>query len=538
MAKRAKRDRTDNTGFKGKVAEAGDLPPAAGVGEGVRKILLYGSVLFASLYTAVNSFLFVNLSDEGVAAMDGWRIALGQIPHRDFFEIVPPLSFYPTALAIKAIGPTVLAVRSVTLLLGLALIWAVDLVVRRFTRDTSVRVMAILVTGAWGVSVWPCPSHHWYSSLFHLLTVFTLARSLESKRGFWWAFAAGCTTAADVLSLHDQGAYFLLGLLVLFFPLVADSAAWRRSFLGWLAGGIASGLPAATALVSAAGLKELWYQLVLWPMTQYRQTPANRIGFGDLFRELAEIHRSAGFLDFTMEFMLDLLPLIAIAAVVLSYLKKWFLRPVSGLLAAAVLSAMGSLLHRLSVLNIHWIMPVLLPCACIAFSRLVSNKDLFLRYLGKVAIWIGIGASGLYCINFLGGSVLGGRLSRMHTQAGTILVYTPGGEGGQRNPESDLIGAVERFVPPGVPVFTRGFIPYINYLTGHPNPTRYNFTIHPLYNTDAQAKEIVETLERQKVQYIIGNVISTGPSLLDDYILANYEIVWRNEGYFIFKRKV
>ncbi len=58
------------------------------------------------------------LGDGGVEAMGAWRISQGEIPHKDYVEITPPLSTLVIALSFKVFGPTVLL--GIILLLGAA----------------------------------------------------------------------------------------------------------------------------------------------------------------------------------------------------------------------------------------------------------------------------------------------------------------------------------------------------------------------------------------------------------------------------------
>jgi len=44
------------------------------------------------------------LGDEGILAMDGFRICKGEVPNRDFFQFIPPLSGYLQAMSFKISG--------------------------------------------------------------------------------------------------------------------------------------------------------------------------------------------------------------------------------------------------------------------------------------------------------------------------------------------------------------------------------------------------------------------------------------------------
>ena len=190
-----------------------------------------GALLLAIL-AALGALYYIHVfdmkllpGDEGVALMNGWRLSMGEVPHRDFFVIVPPVSFLPTAAAFKLFGPSVAAGRTLAFLMAIALVLLVDLLVRKFGGGFFMRLLSLSVLVPYGVSYWPIPSHHWWADIFCLLSAVLLVSALDAssagpvRRTRAISLFAGISAALAALSLQDQGAYFIL--------LVSGFLAWR-----------------------------------------------------------------------------------------------------------------------------------------------------------------------------------------------------------------------------------------------------------------------------------------------------------------------
>ncbi len=114
------------------------------------------------------------LGDEGTILLDAWRIASGEIPHRDFFQGFPPASFIPTAALFLLFGPSLLAGRLLAFALAVSIVLSLDLVLRKLEADRVLRLLSLALLIPFGVSYWPIPSHHWWAAIHCLLSAYFL----------------------------------------------------------------------------------------------------------------------------------------------------------------------------------------------------------------------------------------------------------------------------------------------------------------------------------------------------------------------------
>ncbi len=159
------------------------------------------------------------LGDEGVALTSAWRISYGEIPDRDFFVIIPPFSFVPTALLFKFFGPSVLVGRLISIILAFGLIFILNLVLKKTAVDDYLRILSISLLIPFGVSYWPIPSHHWWCDLFCLLCLYFFLSPFseegvkESSENGRNLFLSGIFCALAFFTLQDQGGYLLILLI-------------------------------------------------------------------------------------------------------------------------------------------------------------------------------------------------------------------------------------------------------------------------------------------------------------------------------------
>src|SRR5215470_19701631 len=64
---------------------------------------------------------WIDWRDEGLLAYGAVRVMNGEVPHRDFVSLQPPLSYYVGAIVFKFFGTSLLSLRVFGLLLFLSL---------------------------------------------------------------------------------------------------------------------------------------------------------------------------------------------------------------------------------------------------------------------------------------------------------------------------------------------------------------------------------------------------------------------------------
>jgi len=501
---------------------------------------LFGTVaLFALLYVLRTFTYGLNLQDEGVAAMSAWRIAGGQLPHADFFEIIPPLSFLPTAAAIALAGAGVLSVRLPALALALILFAGVDRLGSAYARGPLPRAALLAYCIPWGVSFWPLPSHHWYATAFQLFAGAALLRSLDSKRGVIWAGAAGALCACACFSLQDQGGYLVILLPVLFFLPVKDRGLRRRLFTAWCAGGLLPAAAFALWLLPRVPPSALWEQWVLFPLNQYRDLAGHRLGITGRIEGVWALWRGgqwrgapvyASLLTLNALWIF-LLPFLSGALLLFALLRRWVRGPRAGLLAALYLTALATAAHRWSLTNIAWVAALFWMPLLPALGREAAEGR---KGAPRLQAVVSLGLAAL----FLGFAGFVFRVSSpryataVRTPAGTLHSLVP--------PEGraiqEFVDAVDRLVPQEEPVAALGFIPYVNYLSGRPNPTRYNFFLYPDYHSEAQAREWMGSLEGEPVRFVAARAFLPGENDLHRYLRRRYQILWNNSEYILLGR--
>lgn len=173
--------------------------------------------------------LAIGGADESHLLYGAKRILDGEVIYRDFFEIIPPLSFYLFAGIYRIAGTTLLAARA-----GMAAIEAVGCallfhLVRRVAGVPEAALATLIFAGVC-IPTWPYASPHWISTVLALLiAAVTLARSgSASSRGR--PLAAGLLAGIAVCVQQQRGvflaAWLPLALWVLARPL-GPGTRWR-----------------------------------------------------------------------------------------------------------------------------------------------------------------------------------------------------------------------------------------------------------------------------------------------------------------------
>jgi len=237
-------------------------------------------LLIAGLSLAVGLSRFdqgIDLADEGFLALGAARVAAGELPHRDFVSLQPPLSFYVAAGAFGLLGTSLVSLRWIGLLLHLLIVFQIYGLTRRLARP-SLALAATLPATLLGLPQFDyVPFAAWQGVGFVLAATLALLRAASAGRG-GWAIAAGVLTAAAALTRHDQAFYLAIAVLVYMLALrrtkrnELPAIAPERLLVRWI-GGLALVLAPATLLWLFLGaLPAMYRQLVLFPVTTYAGT--------------------------------------------------------------------------------------------------------------------------------------------------------------------------------------------------------------------------------------------------------------------------
>lgn len=527
------------------MAERDELDPAkrnapSRPSRGVWPILPLLALLAAVAFLAIRINKGLYLGDEGVSCMSAWRIAQGQTPVADFFEIETPLSRYALAGAFKVLGPTVLASRLMGLVYGillLALTWWVSGI---FLRHPGPRALVLALMIPFGVGAWPFASHHWAVDLCLLAALGALARGCDDPRAVWPALGGACA-AAGALCLQDQGGYAILLVSAAVLPALPVSRRLRFA-AAWMGGISVVGLSMlAVLMLGGATVPGMIRDWVLFPSTRYSGLQGSMWeaagGWSEIFFDLsaAKFQASPLYLPLTLlaYAILFLLPFAALPAGVLCVRFRWFGLPKSLLLAMVSLAFLGAAAHRWAIMNLVWAAPVPAILAAAWLDQRWDAPNGFARFAarttagGCLAVFLAFGAAGAVRQTRSTSYPIAG-------QAGVVHTFDPV----QARALQDFVDAIRTTVPEGAPAFSWGYIPLVNFLTGHPNPTRWNiFITSPPYNSPGQVEEWMRTLRETPVKWGFSHAF---PRDRDDavapFVSAHYRPVWSNGAYTLWQR--
>ena len=213
-----------------------------------------------------------NLLDEGFVLHVAERVMQGQVPYRDFFTQLTPGAFLALAAVFAVTGPSVLAGRWVTVVIGLLITALLYLGGRRvLSRPTA--ALTALAFPVWGIGQgWFYPNYSWFALAGCMVALECTLRAVapsptrgagsgqpgrpgrpsprtdsSARPALLWAAGAGLACGVAAFCKQNMGLYALLGLAGAVF--LFGAASWRRRLLLALLMGLAS-LPVPLALVA------------------------------------------------------------------------------------------------------------------------------------------------------------------------------------------------------------------------------------------------------------------------------------------------
>ena len=368
-----------------------------------------------------------------------WRIALGQMPYRDFPLVHPPGTFLIQAALMRLFGRVAwVPIFYAAILGGVATVLTWRILLRELERRVQAAWIVSLALAAplcfLGIyGVYPHPIYDCDSAFAVLVAIFLLQRLIacverRQQDARWLAFAAGAGAVAPALFKQNIGLLFLfvlvagIALLLLFWRWRRVEDPMPRVVLLWMLVGVGAALACALLVIHVtAGLGSFWHWTVqfagerrlpgLGPLlANYRQAqllwtvPALLVG-----RTLLKTHhrawmRIAGFalilapflvcfvefwmadgLDDQADVLLALWPLLllAVAAHALYELRKGL--SLRGLLPFLVLAAIhGALLSQQLWGSTYAIWPLLLLLVALLLGALPTAADWVVPWIGGV----------------------------------------------------------------------------------------------------------------------------------------------------------
>jgi hypothetical protein len=197
---------------------------------------------------------FVAHDDQVGFFVRGLRVARGQVPYRDFFELVTPGTDLIYAAGFRVFGvhawwPAVWCV-----VLGAALAWVITRIAGRILSGWVVVLPGLLFV-VFDFNTALDATHHWYSTLAALGAVLVLMDGVGVRR----LAAAGLLAGLAMMFTQTQGALVCVAL--------AGWLVWVRArvwvFLAAFGVVVAGGMG---WFVREAGWERIWFDLVVFPV--------------------------------------------------------------------------------------------------------------------------------------------------------------------------------------------------------------------------------------------------------------------------------
>jgi hypothetical protein len=281
--------------------------------------------LFASLFTFASCYLrdfafphtpFALWGDQVGFYNGGSRMVLGQLPFRDYFEVVPAGTDLFYAALIRVFGLR-LWIPNLTMacLAGVAAL-LMTLIAARIVRGAIVVLPALLLAGF----VLLCSvdaTHHWFSTVLILAALLVLIDGTSWKR----VAAAGALCGLAASFTQSKGALAVAGFVVYLVFVSGRSTEqdhrWKKCLLLIAA---AAGVFVAVNgyFIRAVGLRSWVWCLIVYPLRYYPSPSINnwRVIFEDLPTHLS----AAGWISFP--FVYATIPWVCIVVLVLAFRRR------------------------------------------------------------------------------------------------------------------------------------------------------------------------------------------------------------------------
>lgn len=189
------------------------LTPAGSAERLSRSLGLFG-LAGAFVFLYLRTFLlpvtpYIAQGDQILFFARAAHMAHGQLPYRDFLEIVTPGTDLLYAAAFRLFGIHAWIMQAWNILLGLALFWVITQIAGRLFRGPLVLLPGLLFL-VFDFNTGLDATHHWYSTLAVLVAVSVLMSGANLRR----IFVAGALCGIATLFTQTQGALVFAALVI------------------------------------------------------------------------------------------------------------------------------------------------------------------------------------------------------------------------------------------------------------------------------------------------------------------------------------
>ncbi len=460
-------------------------------------------------------------ADESIYIYGALEMMKGKLIYRDFWVFYPPGIFLLVAWAFALLGKSLFSIRL------LLIIWAsvTTGLLYLFGRTFMSRFYAVascLLFIAFGVNLWPVFGHHWTSTFAVIAAALCMAYYLLEGKTSYLASSGLFTGMALLLQMHKgipmfTGGLFLLALQAFSARKAGDS--FQRSFLKpailYSAASLLFLLLTILFLARSGLLKDAWRAAIVFPSNELAGIANPNYGAPYGAYSIDLLNRATQYLE---------APFVNAVLVRAAYFIIAFAAPLSALLVPAIslikrktvatkdftlpfcasIAALSCFAASLGRPDFHHLLTAL-PPALVTLSYCISSLAIpkrGLRHLGAATMgavfvpagWIGL-ATVLFALNM---EVVNldsplGFLSFPGRPAQTALSLSP---------IEKLLLYVEQNTNPEEKIFVMPSSPFLYYLTGRENATRFPMLMSSLNDKD-QMDEVIDELQREKPRIVI-----------------------------------
>jgi hypothetical protein len=459
---------------------------------------------------------WVDWRDEGLLAYGAVRVMNGEIPHRDFVSLQPPLSYYTAAIVFKLFGASLLSLR----VFGLSIFLLLPLLIYAVARKLLGPLASLVAAAPACILGIPymrfAPFAVWQGITVSFAAMLLLVWAAGTKRQ-WLALPAGMLVVISALLRHDQAVYTAIAIIVLVIALsLAQTEArnLRRVLVLWLGGIAILGIPLFIIWWSIGALPETFRQLVVFPFATYRKTSA--LPFPVLFKQRS-------FLDAATALLFYIPPLVqAVAAiyVVQSIARRRFHFQEAVLIFFVVWSGLFFLqvLVRSDLTHLLMTLPPFFLLAAFGWSilrKMIANRKIDILLSSALTIVTG---SYLWMIRSVALPDMSHETELLNLQRGGVRVANA-------PLVANLFQSLQAAVPQDRSILVLPYQPMFYFLAERRNPTRWNY-LWPGDETEQDYQTLIAEAERDPPAVILlseqNKVVSFAPTIID-YVNAHYD---------------
>jgi hypothetical protein len=506
--------------------------------------------VIAAGYSVVLARVLHRIGDEGSIVYGAVRVLDGDVPYRDFFEVLAPGSFLWLAAWFLILGKTWVAMRA-----ALVVTWVVSVVALHWltlqAHDGRFRFVPAAVYLFVAIPMLTGASQHWDGNAVAFLAMAAFVASRESNSVRRW-FLNGVLVGIVALFSQQKGAWLLIGLVT---AQLAEGN-WTRTFRS-------AALKAASLTVGSVVIVIAWiavyawlgavgdwyYAVIRWPLDRYGKVNAMPYAFA--LREWVVpwlwnvAHALAHGIKASAIFGLSLLPFLTVVS-----------------LPAIVLAAVPIMIRR----NAGYRVTPWTSLAIVGFALFISEihrPDVSHLLYGTPFLWIVAAAVAAEVHGRVASRVVAG--AAVVLMAGIVLVgminfaqsrptaVVPSRRGEYSALERDeALEFLMAHTSAGDTAFLYPYYPMYYFLADLRNPTRYSTLMYGI-NTDAQFAEAIRAIDADRTRYVVWDEVVAGEQLtrwfpgyrepppaeqvMEQYFAAHYDLVTRANGFRILQRR-